>query len=479
MSATSAPRPTPHAPRPAGLTSYGAYLPLYRLERAAIARAWGGRQAKGAVAVANYDEDALTLAIEAAQGCIGDRPERIGGVHFASTSAPFLEKQCAAVLATACDLRRDIFSADFGGSTRCGVSALLAGLRAVQAGAADEVLVAAADVRLADPEGELEGVLGDAAAACVIGSDRIIAEFVGAASISEEFTYHWRTDQQRTVQVAGGRFANEYGYAADVRAAISSLLERHSLAPSAIAHLALYSPDARAAAELGLGMGFTSEQLVAPLAPDIGCTGAAEALLLLARALDRAAPGELILVGGFGEGADVLLLRATDALATGRAATAVDAWVAAGKPLPSYEKYLKYRRLLPVDEPTDVVTSVLEHKELRQNVRLHGSRCRACGQVQYPVARVCIACQGRDCLDDVRIGRRGKVFTFTVDHLVANIEHPLPMAVVDVDGGGRLYLQVADSDAIDIGDEVVLTYRRLHEGGGNRNYYWKARPVRQ
>ena len=462
-----------------GLAAYAPYVPLYRLERAAIARAWGGRQPAGAVAVANYDEDALTLAIEAALGCVGERPEAIGGVHFASTSAPYLEKQCAAVLATVCDLRRDIFSADFTGSTRCGVSALLAALRAVQAGAAERVLVAVADVRQAGPESELEGVLGDGAAAFVAGcGDEVIAEFVDAASISEEFTYHWRTDRQRLVQVAGGRFANDYGYARDLRPAIAALLERQSLAPADIAHLALYSPDARAAADLATSMGFAAEQLVAPLAPRIGCTGSAEPLLLLAQALDVAAAGDRILVGGFGEGADVLLLRATDAIARGRNAVPVSDWLAAGVSLPSYEKYLKYRRLVEVDEPTDVVTNVLEYKELQQNVRLHGSRCRACGQVQYPMARVCVACQGRECLEDVRIGRRGTVFTFTVDHLVANLEHPLPMAVVDADGGGRLYLQVADADTIDINAPVVLTYRRLHEGAGNRNYYWKARRVR-
>jgi uncharacterized OB-fold protein len=71
------------------------------------------------------------------------------------------------------------------------------------------------------------------------------------------------------------------------------------------------------------------------------------------------------------------------------------------------------------------------------------------------------------------------VFTYTVDHLAVNVEHPLPMAVVDMEGGGRLYLQVTDAEGIQIGVPVVLTFRRLHEGGGNHNYYWKARPVRE
>jgi uncharacterized OB-fold protein len=242
----------------------------------------------------------------------------------------------------------------------------------------------------------------------------------------------------------------------------------------------LYSPDPRAAADLAKSLGFDPKsQLVESLQPAIGCTGAAEPLLLLARAFDAARPGELILVGGYGEGADVVLLRTTDAVADRRAATPLEAWLGAATPLSSYAKYLKFRRLIEVEEVTDVVTNVLEFKELKQDVRLYGSRCRECGQVQYPMARVCIACKAADRLEDARIARRGTVFTFTVDHLIPNLEHPLPMAVVDADGGGRLYLQVADADDIAIGAPVVLTYRRLHEGAGNRNYYWKARPVRE
>jgi hydroxymethylglutaryl-CoA synthase len=462
-----------------GIKRYGAYIPIHRLDRAAIAAAWGSRQAKGEIAVANYDEDALTLAIEASMACLGDPPAPVGGVYFASTSAPYAEKQCSAVLATVCDLPRETFTADFAGSARCGVTAVLAALRAVQAGAADGVLVAAADVRVAAPESDLEGFLGDAAAALTVGSGEVIAELVDSASISEEFTYVWRTDTSATMQVSGGRFSNTYGYDRDLGPAIEAILQRQKLEPAAISRLALYSPDARASTDLAKSLGFEPRtQLVAALAPSIGCSGSAEALLLLARALDDAAPGDLVLVGSFGEGADALLFRVTDRIASGRPAFSVQEWIDAKRSLPSYERYLKFRRLVEVDEVSDVVTNVLEFKELRQNVRLYGSRCLDCGTVQYPMARVCVKCGVRERLEAARIGRRGTVFTFTVDHLIANLEHPLPMAVVDAEGGGRLYLQVADADTIDIGDPVVLTYRRMHEGAANRNYYWKARPPR-
>jgi uncharacterized OB-fold protein len=128
----------------------------------------------------------------------------------------------------------------------------------------------------------------------------------------------------------------------------------------------------------------------------------------------------------------------------------------------------------------EAITNVLEFQELRQDVRLYGSRCLECGLVQYPMARVCIGCGARERMTDQRLGHRGRVFTFTVDHLFPTIELPLPMAVIDLEGGGRLYLQVtdADPDEVKIDAPVELCFRRIHEGGGNYNYFWKAKPVR-
>ncbi|HVN83662.1 MAG TPA: OB-fold domain-containing protein [Candidatus Binatia bacterium] len=463
-----------------GLTGWSVYVPRWRLDRKLIGQAWGAPQPAGACAVGNYDEDALTMAAEAVRSVVGDDGQAIGGLYFASASAPYWEKQIAAVIATACDLPRQLVTADFGGSARAGTSAVLAAIRSAQAGAFAHAVVAAADARLAAPESELEGLLGDAAAAVRVGTRDVIAEFIDAASIAEEFTYLWRTDSARFVQAYAGKFSNTFGYARDVGDAITSLLGRNRLAPTDIAKLALYSPDARAAVDLAKSLGFdVKQQLPPPCANAIGCTGNAEALLQLAAVLESARPGDRILVGSFGEGADVLLFRVTDAITRYQPATRLRDWIDSGVSLPSYQKYLKYRRVIESDEPGEAIFNILEFKELKQDVRLYGSRCEQCGTVQYPIARVCIQCKGR-ALADHRLARAGTVFTFTVDHLIANIDHPLIMAVIDLDDGGRVYLQTTDAaaDGVQVGTRVTLAFRRLHEGGGNHNYFWKARPVR-
>jgi hydroxymethylglutaryl-CoA synthase len=462
-----------------GLTAWSVYVPRLRLERKLIAQAWGSAQPAGAQAVANYDEDALTMAAEAVRTLIGEE-RQIGGLYFASASAPYWEKQIAAVVATACDLPRRLVTADFSGSARAGTAALLAAIRSLQAGALNDAVVVSADARVAAPESDLEGVFGDAAAAVRVGTRDVIAEFIDAQSIAEEFTYLWRTDSARFVQAYGGKFSSTFGYGRDVGEAIGVVLDRNQLRPSDIAKLALYSPDARAAADLAKSLGFdVKKQLPASLATAIGCAGNAEPFLQLATVLEEAQPGDRVLVGSFGEGADVLLFRVTDAVASHRPSVRVRDWIESGAALASYEKYLKYRRVIDSEEPGEAVFNILEFKELKQNVRLYGSRCRGCATVQFPLARVCIKCKGRE-LDDQRLQRKGSVFTYTVDHLIANMEHPLTMAVIDLDGGGRVYLQATDAaaDAVQVGTRVALTFRRLHEGGGNHNYFWKARPVR-
>src|SRR5438874_1537033 len=152
-----------------GITRLDTYFPRRRLERALIAQAWGTRPGVGVRTVAGLDEDALTLAAQAVQHCLDDADgAAVDALYFASTSSPYAEKQVASVVATAADLSRTLVVADFAGSVRAGVTALRAALDGVRAGSFRQALVAAADVRLAEPDSELEPLLGDGAAAALL-----------------------------------------------------------------------------------------------------------------------------------------------------------------------------------------------------------------------------------------------------------------------------------------------------------------------
>ena len=462
-----------------GITRLGTYFPRRRLDRALIGKAWGKRAA-GTRTVAGPDEDTLTLAAEASTACLGDADARsVDAVFFASTSAPYLEKQVASVVATALDCRRDVVVADFGGSVRAGLAALRAALDGVAAGTIGAGLVAAADARMAEPESDLEALLGDGAAAVLVGRDGVVAELLGSASVAEEFTHLYRTDEQRYVQVADARFGAQYGYTVVVPEAVRAALAKAKLAPHDVAQLALAAPDARAAEDAAKKIGAGAKCALVPLlVAEAGVLGTPDPLVLLSRALETAKAGDVIVVAAYGEGADALVFRATGALQAARPRPIVER-LARGTALASYEKYLKARNVIPIDYQGEPFPTYLEWKELKQDVRLYGSRCRSCGLVQYPMAQVCLGCKAREQLDDHKLARRGVVFTYTIDNLAPVAEHPMPMLVIDLDGGGRVYLQGADTadGEIAIGTPVVLTFRRLHESGGNRNYYWKARPA--
>src|SRR3990172_9263977 len=126
-----------------GLLSVGACVPRYRLTGKLLAQVWGS--GGGERAVANYDEDALTMACEAALDAVAGRDTgRIGACFFASTSAPYVEKSNATLVATVADLGAELVRSEVGGSLRSGTTALRLALPAGRAGTAAPALAGAA-----------------------------------------------------------------------------------------------------------------------------------------------------------------------------------------------------------------------------------------------------------------------------------------------------------------------------------------------
>ncbi|MFX0137622.1 MAG: 3-hydroxy-3-methylglutaryl CoA synthase, partial [Candidatus Hodarchaeota archaeon] len=108
-----------------GIRSYAAYLPAFKLDRKAIAKAWDFPKAPGSKSVANQDEDSITMGVAAALNCLGDiDPNEIDGIFFATTTPPYTEKQNASTIASVLDLRKDIITADFTNTTKAGTTAL-------------------------------------------------------------------------------------------------------------------------------------------------------------------------------------------------------------------------------------------------------------------------------------------------------------------------------------------------------------------
>ncbi|HEV8676277.1 MAG TPA: OB-fold domain-containing protein [Methylomirabilota bacterium] len=463
-----------------GITGFGTHIPYYRLSGQTLAAVWGGAGG-GERAVANHDEDSLTMAVEASLSALaGHEPGRLGGVVLATTTPPYAEKSSAAILAAVVDAPRDLFVADLGGSLRAGTTGLRLALDAVRAGSAGQVLVAAADIRSAPPGGDLEPFLGDGAAAVVVGDgDGVLARFEGAYSLTHEFSDVWRKADARFPEQGDLTFVRAYGYEKLIPEAVHALLGQLGLKPQDVAKVACYAPDARLAPGILRSLRFPdSVSLRMPLLAAIGNTGAAAPLLALAAALEEAQPGERVLVVGYGSGADALLFQATERLEGWERGRGVTAQLRAGRPLAHYGRFLQFRRLVESEVIRAFTGLPVMQREERQDLRLYGQRCAACGAVQYPRRHLCWRCSGKD-LGEHRLSRRGRVFTFTRDHLVPSPDPPTVMVAADLEGGGRFYTQMTDCDpaAVTFEMPVELTFRRFHEGGELVNYFWKFRPV--
>jgi 3-hydroxy-3-methylglutaryl CoA synthase len=465
----------------AGIVSYGAYVPPTRLPLGAL----GGRAAKEGgpeKAVAWNDEDALTMAVAAAQNALrGLDRAQVDAVLFASTTHPFREKQGAALIARALDLRRDVRSADHGGSLRAGASALGAALDAVAAGSARRVLVVASDCRMGAPGSGLESNVGDGAAAFLVGDADPIAAMEASYAFAEEIVDVWRGEGERFVHAWEDRFVVQEGYVPSVAQAVHGLCERAGAAPGDFARACLSAPDARSHAEAARAAGLDRARLQDPLFGRLGNTGAAFALMQLAHALESARPGEKLLVVASGDGGEAFALHVTAQIEKLEPRRGVSWHLARRRPVKSYDRYLKARGLEPREwEPgsNPGLSATVHFRERDEDVSFCGQRCRRCGAVQFPAQRVCETCFARDDFERHRLSDRvGRVVTYTLDFFFPTPDPPTVVTVTEVDGA-RIHLQLVNTapDQVRLDMPVEFVFRRIHEVGGRPNYYWKAAP---
>ncbi|MBM3149057.1 MAG: hydroxymethylglutaryl-CoA synthase family protein [Chloroflexi bacterium] len=472
-----------------GIIACGAYIPLWRLPRDAIAAAWGRQSLGGERSVANNDEDTVTMAVEAVFDCLaGVSRDTVDGLYFASTTSPFREKQCAALAAAAADLKTEIITADYSNSLRSSTNALRAALDAVSSGSARSMLVVASDCRLAYPRSDYEQGFGDAAAAFLIGNTSTpIATFEAHYSISNEMYDVWRLDKDTYVQSWEDRFVVEKGYIENMQKAVSSLLKKEKLSPGSINKAIFYAPNPRVQHQLARALGFDVQKQIQDLLFDrMGVCGCAHAMLMLAVALEEAKADDILLLASYGDGSDAFLLKVTGAAKSKGNKHGVMGYLSSKKLLPSYEKYLSYRGLLEPQpgEPFRLFPSAsASWRERNSSIRLHGSKCKNCGLVTFPIQRVCYGCQSKDNYSEVRLSdRRGAIFTFSLDNLAGRSDDPvIPQIVIESEmDNTRIYCMMTDCapNEIKIGMPVEMTFRRIYEGASMYNYFWKCRPPR-
>jgi 3-hydroxy-3-methylglutaryl CoA synthase/uncharacterized OB-fold protein len=460
----------------AGIVRYGSYVPYFRLTRAALGAGKGER------AVASFDEDAVSMAVEAARDALRGGVA-VDALLFATLSPAYAEKLDTATIQAALDLPEAVSSAALSGSSRMGLAALLLGLDLATAG--KRTLVCASDLVTGAPGGARESQGGDAAAAFVTGPDsEAVARVLGRASATIEILDVWRLPEDRFVRQWEERFTADAMAPAIIDTA-QRALQAAGVDPSTLSAVILDGTNPRSMANLPKALGLKPEQIADTLGASVGRTGCAHAGLLLARALDHAKPGDRVLVVCEADGADALVLEVTEAIKNLPPVRKVDRWIASKRNDLAYNTYLKWRGILPFEPPRRPDPERPAAPPMRRHERWKlafvGSRCTACQTGHLPPQRVCVKCGAVDRMRDERFADTScRVATYTLDHLAYSLQPPVVAAFVDYEGGGRFSCELTDVDPkeVAIGNHLEMTFRRLFTAQGVHNYFWKARPGR-
>ncbi len=464
-----------------GVQAFGAYIPLYRLSRELMGKAWGLPSGPGERAVANIDEDTVTMAVEAGLDCLKDiDPKTVDGLFFASTSAPYKEKAASTIIATTLDLPRNALTQDFTDSLRAGTTAIRAASDAIVSGSAKRVLVVASEIRISEQESMEEQSYGDAAAAVLLSSEDVAAELKDFYSIQDEIVGTWRKDSDEYIMHFEDKVNVKYGYQANVIEAIKGLAQKSGIELKEIARLASSYIGPRDLAGVAKKTGLDPKSQVQDVFfASLGNAGTAQPLISFVAALEDASPGDDIMLVAHGDGADALIFTVTEKIKSLSPRLGVKGHLKRKRELSSYELYARNRKIIMKNFKSPPASPVIHWRERQAELPFYGLRCKNCGQVQYPMVRVCYVCHSKDNFEKVRLGTKGTIYTFTRDFIRSGGAEPVPWCVIHLEDGCRVFLTMTDCDPdeVKINMPVERTFRLVHQGGGFNNYYWKCRPV--
>lgn len=479
-----------------GITGYGGYVPRLRLSRKAVfdANAWFAPQfagkARGTRAMANWDEDSITMAVAAARDCLGPGEDRshVGALYLASSTLPFAERLNAGVVREALRLPRTIEAVDQTGSQRAALSAL--GIAVAQARSSGcNALVLAADNRKTRAASAAELDEGDGAAALLIGGGNVLAEYLGSGSVCVDFVDHFRLAGEEIDYAWEERWIRDEGIAKLVPEAIRAALQDSGVAAAQVDHFVFPSVFQKMDAQLAKACDIRPEAVADNLAGAVGDTGVAHPLLMLAHVLETAQPGRVILLAQFGSGAQAFVFRVTDAIRSFRPKVGVAGWLARGVPETSYTKFLFFKRLLELErgmrgeqDKKTALTTLYRHREAI--LGLVAGRCRKTGNVHFPPSRFSytpgapeLDTQEPYCLAE----RQAEVLSWSAETLSSYKAPPHHYGQIDFDGGGRILMEFTDvaRGEVDSGTrmEMVFRIKDVDELRGFNRYFWKATPV--
>jgi 3-hydroxy-3-methylglutaryl CoA synthase len=479
-------------PRRIGITRFGGYIPRMRMQRAAIAAAhqWMAPDlrsiAKGERAFCSWDEDSVTMAVEAARDA---SPCGIAGQNvalvLATTTPPLADLSGAVLAAGALNLAPASSTLDVGHSQRSGVGAL----RAILESSSCASLLLVSDHPSAKPASAQEMTYGAGAAAFATGDEGVVVELLGSASIHSAFVDHFRAASQPYDYVWEERWVRDEGFAKIIPPVVRDAMTAAGVSPTEVKHFVFGSPLKDAAAMVAKKCGF-DPAIAADSLSGCGYAGSAHTCLMLAHQLERATPGDVLIVVGFGQGCDVLVLRATEAIRDFKPIRGVSGALTDGQSQDAYLKMLAFDRSIELEwgmrAEKQLKTSLTEqYRSSGQLSNFVAGKCSRCQTVQFPQLAYCVnpsCAASSDAFRPISLADQpAQVLTYTADWLSYHPSPPLYVGFVQFDIGARLLMEIADVGAsgLDVGMPLKMVHRikDVDSARGYPRYFWKATPL--
>lgn len=319
----------------AGIVSYGAYVPRYRIRANEIARVWGHDERMGEQlnihekSVPGPDEDVATMSVEAARIALLRAeipPRRIGAIFVGSESHPYAVKPTGTIVSEALGAGPFVQMADLEFACKAGTAAMQTCMGLSISNLIDLGLAIGADTSQGAPGDALEYSAAAGAAAFLIGREpsELCAKINYTTSYTTDTPDFWRREGQKYPS-HGERFTGTPAFFKHVQAAAQRVFSEMGTTPEDYTSVVFHQPNGKFPRMVGKKLGFKDTQVEKGLlAPRIGNTYSAAVMLGLCNVLDVAEPDDRILVAGYGSGAgsDAFDLTVTNQILKRRSATA-------------------------------------------------------------------------------------------------------------------------------------------------------------
>jgi len=481
-----------------GLSGFGGYIPRLRLSRKSIAEVNGWiqpgikRLGKGERSICNWDEDSVTMAVEAARDCLDNQNgKQLRAIYLGSTTLPFQDRQNSGVVAAALNLDEALSTIDITAAQTAGTSALVAALDAADGAKEGDILVLASDARRTRSAAQQEMTFGDGAAAFTVGSKDVVAELLGYHSVSIDFVDHYRGDNREYDYNWEERWIRDEGLLKIIPNAISEAFGKAGIAAEDVDVLIAPSTLRGVSAKIAKMVGVSEESLAESLDGVVGETGCAHPLVMLSHSLESALPGQVIVVASFGQGCDVLVFKTTDAIASFKPSLGISGYISRRCEETNYNKFMAFNDLVlqekgmraELDNQT-ALTQLYRRRDML--LGLVGGECDVCGTHQFPRSRICVNpnCNAMNTQKPFQFADiPSKIMTWSADHLTYCPDPPLHYGIIQFEGGGRFLANFTDVDVgnVEVGQDMRMMFRikDYDDLRGFRRYFWKAAPSNQ